>query len=172
MAWFRDNMQTQCSQELSANNVMVTNALRGTHRPSSSVETRLSCNEGLQAYSLMRDAACVVDPTTNAYCYVEAVRNSNPSDLYFYQLPLGIGLPTNTVPSCSSCTKSIMQLYATAGNLTALVSTYNTAARIADGSCGSGYVQQTTLAGSATGLKVASVWTLGLVSLAIVMFSW
>lgn len=119
--------------------------------------------QGLQAYSLMRDTACLVDQQTNSYCYVEAVRNTNPSDLYFYQLPLGIGLPPNTTPSCSACTKSVMQLYAQSNNLTALTSTYNTAATIADSACGEGYVQQASITGAAVGLKATAAWVVVMV---------
>lgn len=59
----------------------------------------------------MRQAGCLADQTTNAYCYLEAVRNPNPSDVYYYQLPLGLAVPNNTKPTCSACTKSLMSLF-------------------------------------------------------------
>ena len=127
-------------------------------------------NTGLQAYSLMRDAACLVDQSTNAYCYVSATHNPNPSDLYFYQLPLGISLPSTTEPSCSACTKSLMQLFSLANNVTALEGTYGGAAAVADGTCGEGYVKQ-TLAGSggARGVGGVSGWVVAVVVVGVVV---
>jgi hypothetical protein len=94
----------------------------------------------------MHDSACLADPTTNAYCYLNAVHNSNPSDLYFYSLPLGIPLPPTTTPSCSACSKTIMGLYSTAlqdpsqaNLLTGLKSTYKASAQIALQHCGAGF---------------------------------
>jgi hypothetical protein len=103
----------------------------------------------------MRDAGCLVDPTTNTYCYLDAVRNSNPSDTYFYSLPLGVSMPNNTIASCSACTKSLMTLYYGAMNdatqgpgLTALKASYPSAAKIAVADCGTGYATLTTAAPS------------------------
>lgn len=122
MGWFVETLEDVCSQDLKANNAMVT-------------QTR----DGLLAYSLMRDVACLPDQATNAYCYVEAAHSSNAGDLYFYKLPLGYQLPASTKPSCSACTKSVMNLYAQS-NLTALAGVYDSAATIANGVCGSGFV--------------------------------
>ena len=82
--------------------------------------------------------ACLPDQATNAYCYVEAVRN-NPEDLYFYTLPFGIALPNTTAPSCTACTKSVMSLYSQWQNLSALNEVYSDAARTANLACGSGF---------------------------------
>ncbi|KAK7685943.1 hypothetical protein QCA50_010753 [Cerrena zonata] len=133
MDWFADSLKSSCSQELSNDNSLVTDTLIA-----------------LQAYSLMRDAVCMADPSTNAYCYVEATHNINPSDLYFYQLPFGVKLPQSTKPSCSSCTKSLMSLYTQSLNISALSTTYEAAAQTANGACGAGYVQTTTVTNSAT----------------------
>ncbi|KAF8889612.1 hypothetical protein BD779DRAFT_1388861, partial [Infundibulicybe gibba] len=100
----------------------------------------------LQAYSVGRDGGCLANPTTNTYCYLSAVRDPNPSDLYFYQLPLGIKLPPSSTPSCSSCTQSLLKVYAAAlkngsqsDSLTGLKQTYGSAAQLAVQKCGSGY---------------------------------
>ena len=94
----------------------------------------------------MHDTGCLVDPTTNAYCYLSAVQNPNPSDLYFYSLPLGIPLPNSSKPSCSACSKSIMAIYATALQdatqaklLSGLKSSYEISAQIAAQFCGSAF---------------------------------
>lgn len=102
---------------------------------------------GLQAFDLMRTAGCLPDQVTDSYCYVEAAHSTDPSDLYFYQLPNGIPLPNNTTPSCSSCTKSLMGLYVQAlentpkDTLADLQSTYARAQLLAVAQCGSGYAQ-------------------------------
>ena len=100
----------------------------------------------LQAFQVMHDVACLADPTTNAYCYLNAVRNTNPSDLYFYSLPLGIPLPDTATPSCSACSKSVMGIYSNALQdptqaklLTGLKSSYKASAQIAAQYCGSAF---------------------------------
>ena len=100
----------------------------------------------LQSFQVMHDTACLPDPTTNAYCYLSAVQNTNPSDLYFYSLPLGIPLPSTATPSCSACSKSVMGIYATALEdpsqsklLTGLKSSYKASAQVAAQFCGSSF---------------------------------
>ena len=121
----------------------------------------------------MRDASCLTDQVTNAYCFVEAAQSSNPADLYFYQLPIGIPLPNTTTATCSSCTKSLMGLYAQAlgkaqkGTLTDLQSTYSSAEHLAVGQCGSGYAVIATVT-SGAGMNIGSLW----VGFVAVLFSW
>ncbi|KAJ6470614.1 hypothetical protein C8R47DRAFT_1148695 [Mycena vitilis] len=130
MAWFSSTLVSQCAIDLKDGNSMAVN-------------TQIALN----AFDLMRSAGCLVDPTTNTYCYVDAVRNSNPSDTYFYALPLGISMPNNTIASCSACTKSLMTMYYGAmgnGSLGALHGSYPSAAKIAVSDCGTGYATLTT----------------------------
>ena len=115
----------------------------------------------------MREAACLEDPSTNAYCYMNAIAATPPGDIYFYALPLGISLPNKTKPSCSPCVKSVLSVYsqyvnatpgagagavgigAVTGNSTgstvqatplpALSKTYPAAARLAIDQCGGTY---------------------------------
>jgi hypothetical protein len=106
---------------------------------------------GLRLYSLMRQVACLADQKMSTYCYVEAASGSNPSDLYFYSLPYGIPLPNNTNPSCSDCTKNVLNLFGSQLNQTdSFKSTYNSAAKLASSKCGSTYVfTQSAIASSA-----------------------
>src|SRR6267154_2234838 len=114
----------------------------------------------------MREAACSVDPMANAYCYVEAVANSDPSSYYFYQLPLGQPLPKITNGACNSCTKSLMSMYLAALNsanvtsLTGLQATYGAAASNLNNVCGSSYAQTTTVASSSAlpNVGVGGAW--------------
>ncbi|KAF7790485.1 hypothetical protein EIP86_001440 [Pleurotus ostreatoroseus] len=141
MDWFTQNIQTACAVDLKAGNAIVQKTLTG-----------------LQAYALMRHVACEPDQSTGAYCYVEAVHNANPSDLYFYNLALGTALPASATPSCSACTQSVMALYAAdARNLSALGTVYDGAATVANGACGAGYVQIASVS-RATSLLRGGAW--------------
>ncbi|KAL5499163.1 hypothetical protein ACEPAH_1681 [Sanghuangporus vaninii] len=128
MAWFASSLASSCATELSQNNLLV-------------AQTQL----GLQAYALLRQAACLVNQQADIYCYASAAHDSSPADLYLYQLPLGIGFPvTTTQPSCSTCAKSVLALYADAlrgGNSSArgLEGTYEPAASQAESVCGTGF---------------------------------
>jgi len=144
-------LQVQCQTEVSQNNALVQQALTG-----------------FEMYTAMRDAACQVDSNTNAYCLAEAVANPSPADLYFYLLPYGSPLPNGTVPSCSSCIKSVLGIYAQAVTAPSsgsslpgsspssvpLDRTYPEAAQIAVDKCGAVYAQQVNIsAGLANGLR-------------------
>lgn len=148
MDWFAAQMKVECRQELSQRNDRVLSALTD-----------------IQAYDMMRKAACLVDPSTNSYCYMSAVINTNPSDLYFYSLPSGIFLPQTTEPTCSACTKSMMALYALSLSeqypdmgaevvdetkpLAGLQKTYGASTVLTQNQCGAAYAP--TIAASSTG---------------------
>ena len=138
MGWFASTLGTQCTDELTGKNSLVVNTLTA-----------------LQAFEVMHDAACLEDPTTDTYCYLNAVRASKPSDLYYYNLPLGVKLPKTVAPSCSSCTKSVMALYAStlknsskSTSLTGLKTTYDSAAALSQSNCGADFAQRLTSAAS------------------------
>lgn len=172
MAWFENQLQSVCKQELSDQVPVVTQALTGTSFPlphtihvhEAKELTRRMRWVGLQTYTLMRTTGCLTDPSTNTYCYLTAATSSNPSDLYFYSLPWGKSLPNNTNPSCSSCTKSVMAQYAAAleadasGELTGLKGTYDGAAEVAQGACGTSYVQNVETSG-AVSMRVTGMMT-------------
>jgi hypothetical protein len=148
MDYFASQLKTECKQEIKDRNNLVVDAVTS-----------------LQVYDLMRRSACLVDQTTNSYCYLSAVMNSNPSDLYFYSLPHGIFLPNTTRPSCSACTKSIMATYALAlseeypdggpkvvddtAPLAGLKKTYGASAVLTQNNCGPAYAS--TVSASTTG---------------------
>ncbi|KAG0704940.1 hypothetical protein DFH29DRAFT_324549 [Suillus ampliporus] len=162
MAWFASSLRSSCATDLSNQNLMAVGALIG-----------------LQAFDLMREAACSVDPVANAYCYVEAVASSDPSSYYFYQLPLGQPLPKITNGACNSCTKSLMSMYsaaltsANATSLTGLQATYGDAANQLNSVCGSSYAQTTTVASSSAppSVNLASVGGAWAVLLAVGVLS-
>lgn len=157
MGWFATSLKTECAQDLKDKNSMAVNTLTA-----------------LQAFQVMHDASCLADPTTNTYCFLTAVRNPNPSDLYYYQLPLGIRLPNKSTPSCKACTKSVMGIYAAAiqnstqaPGLAGLKATYEPAAELSVGLCGAGYAK--TLASSASPLTGTNM---NILSVFLVMTTW
>lgn len=166
MDWFASSLKAQCATELTEENPFVVKTLNG-----------------LNLYGLSRKAGCQLNPATNVYCYTQAATLSDPSDLYFYQIQFGLSIPNSTKPSCSSCTKSLMNLYVSAisGNegikdddvRSALAHSYAPAAQIAIGVCGDGFVQSLAVDGSGSpglSLSLCSLWTallIGCVSVVI-----
>lgn len=118
----------------------------------------------------MRDAACLTDPTTNTYCYVNAARDTNPTNLFYYSLPLGLAVPNNSDPQCNACLKNLMGLYGTANTgatkLPGLQATYGSAAELALGKCGAGYAVGSDAIGLGRGGDV------GLLVLSVVLGGW
>ncbi|KAF4564847.1 hypothetical protein EYR40_011020 [Pleurotus pulmonarius] len=146
MAGFATSLREQCKEDLDDGNSRAVNTLIA-----------------LDAYPLMRNAGCQIDPSTNTYCFVNAVHNTNPADLYFYQLALGTSFPRGSDPTCSACARNLMSLYAdalqsdgTSGTdgqkvLTGLRKTYDAAAQRAVSQCGAGYAM-VNVASSASSL--------------------
>ncbi len=103
----------------------------------------------------MYDAACASDPINNAYCYINAIANTTPADLFLYQLPLGITLPkTTTGLSCSPCSRSVLNIYAdalndksTSDDLTGLKSTYENSVKVVDAACGDDFARAGIVSG-------------------------
>ena len=153
MDWFVSSLKAQCATELNERNPFVVKTLNG-----------------LNLYSISREAGCQSNPATNVYCYTQAAALSNPSDLYFYQIQFGLSIPNNTTPSCSSCTKSLMSLYVSvisgAEELkdddlrTAIGHAYSDAASIAVGVCGVGFVQTLAIGSGSPRFPVSfsSLW--------------
>ncbi|KAL0062048.1 hypothetical protein AAF712_011126 [Marasmius tenuissimus] len=104
--WFSTTIQSACSKELSDRNPRVVSVLGA-----------------LQSYPLYRRVGCLVDPGSNTYCYLNAVHNSNPSDVYLYNIGLGKRFPTGgkANPTCSACSRQVINVYSDAlGNGTGI----------------------------------------------------
>ncbi|KIM24751.1 hypothetical protein M408DRAFT_26717 [Serendipita vermifera MAFF 305830] len=85
MDGFATELRGACSAELEDGHAMAWDALNGTKN-----------------YAMMREAACLRNQRTNACCFAEALAATPPSDVYFYQLPLGTPLPGTTVTATAS----------------------------------------------------------------------
>ena len=158
LARYASQLQTSCSREISQGNSVV-----------------LDTQTGLLAYPILRDAGCLISQAgSQSYCYVEAVHNTNPADLYLYQLPLGIAAPNNSDPSCSACAGSVLGVFATAlqadggrnegnGSTDALKMTYDAAAALSANpqACGAGYASVGIVTASAAmrlSLDASGMW--------------
>jgi hypothetical protein len=127
---------------------------------------------------MMAKAGCLADPSTSTYCYIDSVYSRDPSDLYFYQLPLGTKLPPSTKATCSGCTRSLLSLYHAAlenahtagrgggttggdadidaeGAVAGLKVTYDAAAALAVRDCGPEYAP---LSSSGVGRRGGAAW--------------
>jgi hypothetical protein len=89
--------------------------------------------------------------------FADAITNvESPTDSYIYRIPLGIGLPAGTRPTCNGCLKETMNIFRTAAtNGSQPVSqTYVTAAETINMQCGPNF--SNTSVTITTGAAVAS----------------
>ncbi|KAG6365138.1 hypothetical protein INS49_006745 [Diaporthe citri] len=101
---------------------------------------------GLISYQVVYSATCLKDPDTAVYCFGNAVTNAtNPTDTYFYYLPLNSTLPGGTVPICASCLQDTMAIYqvATANRRQPIANTYDSAADQVNTLCGPNFANTT-----------------------------
>ncbi|CAE6422970.1 unnamed protein product [Rhizoctonia solani] len=132
----------------------------------------LEALNGFKTYDLMRQAGCLVNQRSNAYCFVESVASSSPVDTYFYALPIGTPVPQKSIPSCSPCIKSLMSLYAgyATDKSLPLSKVYSPAQKLAASSCGPDYAQ--AMANSAvtrTAVTTVSFWLFFGVALGVLL---
>ncbi|KAL4066996.1 hypothetical protein V8B97DRAFT_1874238 [Scleroderma yunnanense] len=156
MAWFASALQSSCVTDLGDRNAMAMDTL-----------------VALQAFNLMRNASCQVDPDTNTYCYVESVADPDPSSYWFYLLPLGETLVKITSNACNQCTKGLMAMYADALSsstpLSGLQQTYENAAKSLNNACGSNFA---TASVSSAAPAQARLPRVGLLLVWILFGSW
>ena len=141
----------------------------------------------------MRTAVCLANQRTSSYCFVDAVaaaHNGAPSDIYFYQLPMGTPLPgTGTkggiklAATCSTCVRSLMGVYSqyipTAnggggldnGTDLLIKQTYQDASTFVSTQCGSGYASTINVSSAAArmttlwGIAPLLLWVIGILFL-------
>ncbi|KAF7763989.1 hypothetical protein Agabi119p4_8526 [Agaricus bisporus var. burnettii] len=160
MGWLAESLQQECEMDLNDRNDLALDALTA-----------------MNAYQLMYDAACMSNPSTNTYCYIEALVKTGSPDLYLYQLPFGPSLPSNvTGLTCSPCSKSVLNLYSsalnnetTADNMKGLQQTYDRAVGKVNQVCGNDFAVIVDGAVSTASLSygllsvsavVLAIWTL------------
>ncbi|KAM3498389.1 hypothetical protein MY10362_008289 [Beauveria mimosiformis] len=154
---------SNCKKEYEAGQAQVTEAL-----------------DGLRAYRVLRAATCLQDPATQNYCFASAVTNViNPSDIFFYSMPLGLALPGASTPSCGVCTTQTMAVFhaATGDRNQQITGTYREAARQVNTVCGPGFVNDTaTSAAGRAGAAAGDTTTMFAVAfatlLSLVVLTW
>lgn len=82
---------------------------------------------GLLVYDVSYNASCLKNTPTPGdpneqqnnenYCFANAITNkTSPSDSYVYYLPVGLRLPSGSLPTCDSCLTRTMAVYADAAS--------------------------------------------------------
>jgi len=133
---------------------------------------------GLEAYQPLYTASCLLNPTTQSYCFAGAVTNaSSPTDAYIYYLPLNISLPGGSQPTCNSCLKNTMAVFdaATSDRSSLISGDYIAAAQQINVQCGPAFVNQSLAAAikpSGASNIAPPTSNIGLFALAIIVGSW
>ncbi|KAJ5308650.1 hypothetical protein N7508_004029 [Penicillium antarcticum] len=105
----------------------------------------------LVAYEPMYRATCLTSPSTQDYCFVDAVSNSSaPDDYNVYFMPIGSALSAGAEPTCSQCLQATMALFARWAKKDgqSLDTTYLPSARIINSHCGSEFASTNVTVGS------------------------
>jgi hypothetical protein len=164
MSSFASNITTTsaCAADLASQNPMIQQA-----------------KLGLLAYKPLYSASCLRNPTTTAYCFADAITNTNSSaDVYVYYLPLNISLVGGSQPTCTSCLKNTMNVFeaATSDRSSALASDYPAAAAQVNVNCGPSFVNA-SLAAAVTSGATASMtgptnFHAGLFTIMLLLATW
>ncbi|WVW84023.1 hypothetical protein I302_106051 [Kwoniella bestiolae CBS 10118] len=121
-------------------------------------------------YKLLKDLSGLVDEDTGVYCYLQGVRGERPDDAYLWSLGGGIPLPSKSIPTCSKCSKYILNTYMSyvpdtpTLNGTIVKSAIN---RVNE-ACGQGFVNLSTIAVTSSAMSsversVMGGWVVGIV---------
>ncbi|KAF2771154.1 hypothetical protein EJ03DRAFT_269269 [Teratosphaeria nubilosa] len=114
----------------------------------------LQAYNALIAYESLYHAGCTRDQSSGNWCFSKAIFNTSaPTSSYVYYLPLGVGLPNGSKPTCDDCLRSTMDVFASGATngSTPIGSDYSAAAEIIDKACGSQFVQASVPHASAAG---------------------
>ncbi|WWD17193.1 hypothetical protein CI109_101631 [Kwoniella shandongensis] len=128
---------------------------------------------GIGNYEVMRVAEGLKNEDQGVYCYLQALREERPDDLYLWQLPCGISLPPSSTPTCSKCSAALLNTYtsytSTTPSLNATI--IDAAVRRVNDVCGPTFVNFSSKSGAAISSKRYSVPTL-MAGLGIVGLIW
>lgn len=112
----------------------------------------LQAYNGLIAYEPVYRATCLkVANDQQQYCFSEAVSTSpNPADIYPYFTAVGLNMPAGSKPTCNTCLKQTMQVFAeyAVRKEQPLASTYLACANMIDGNCGANFADVSVKVGS------------------------
>ncbi|KAJ5791177.1 uncharacterized protein N7518_008188 [Penicillium psychrosexuale] len=126
----------------------------------------------LVAYEPIYRTTCLTNPSTQNYCFVDAVSNSkNPDDYNVYLMPLGTPLTVGDVPTCNKCLKTTMDVFSRWARRDgqSLDSTYLPSAKIINAHCGDGFALTNITVGSVD-VRAGAALTAPLPNLGIATF--
>ena len=106
---------------------------------------------GLVAYEPVYLATCLKSNESGNYCFADAITNQeNPSDAYPYYTAVGLNLLTGSRPTCSSCLKETMNIYAgyAVQETQPLAATYIGCAKTIDSACGADFANASVPVGT------------------------
>ena len=142
--------------------------------------------DGFVGYQAVYEATCrkTTSPESTAstaessdnssYCYTGAVTNASaPTSSYIYFLPVGLALPSGTMPACTQCLSQTMAAYAKyAGNGSQpLSAVYGEAMSQITLSCGPNFVNATVPVVKGAALAaVAPTWSVLAMALATLIW--
>jgi hypothetical protein len=161
MTSFATNLTTSaaCASDLISQNPLITQA-----------------HLGLLAYKPLYTASCLRNSSTSSYCFADAVTNtSSPTDSYIYYLPLNISLPGGSQPTCDSCLKNTMAIFASTSSdrTSALASDYVDAAMQVNVQCGPTFVNASLPSAATSAARMETVNpAMGVLALALLVGSW
>ena len=113
---------------------------------------------GLVSYEPIYRATCLKSPTTNGYCFANAITNdSNPVDSYVYSLPLGYAIPPGSRLTCNRCLQATIEIFADAALVEGqpLTETYVDGAEQINMGCGPDFANTTVQVGTLPAINAA-----------------
>ncbi|OCF33018.1 hypothetical protein I316_05356 [Kwoniella heveanensis BCC8398] len=122
----------------------------------------LEAKNGIGNYGVMREAEGLVDESTGKYCYIEAVASGRPDDLYLWGLASEISLPSSSTPTCSPCSKALLNTYTTYMPDTATLNTtlIGGAIQRVNAACGQGFVNLSATTSSSGAMRTTTTTSL------------
>ncbi|WWC89233.1 uncharacterized protein L201_004151 [Kwoniella dendrophila CBS 6074] len=116
-------------------------------------QTKLSLNN----YKLMKTSSSLLNDQSGSYCYLDALYQKKPDDLYLWSLPNNIPLPSSSKPTCSSCSRLLLNTYME-NTSSAIFNTTLVKAAVerVNNACGSSFVNLSAVAlSSSAGRKIS-----------------
>jgi hypothetical protein len=114
-------------------------------------------------YEPMYRATCLKNPSTNDYCFVDAVTNSsNPADYDVYSVPYGSSIVNPPYPTCNKCLQASMDVFSqwAQKNGQPLTRSYLPSAKAINSKCGVSFTNVNITVGS-DGSTSSAVWSRG-----------
>ncbi|GLA71801.1 hypothetical protein AtubIFM55763_002283 [Aspergillus tubingensis] len=180
-------LDTACASDLStcstALTTLATSLLQSStclHDYNAGNQAVVSLYTDLIVYAPIYRATCLQSPTTNNYCFVDAVTNTtNAVDYDVYFVPYGSAISSKPWPTCNECLQATLNVYKEYASVDGqpLAGSYLPTARGVNGVCGEGFADVNVTVGvvgdrvSSGGVGGVKDWRGGL-GLGLVVVGW